>query len=228
MQGSFDEWFDVTDVEVVGPYILRVSFDDDSDQVIDLEHVLYGEMFDSLRDPVRFAEVIVNPTTGTIEWPTGANFNPVVLHDWPQHRDRIIEESKQFMPGAELSEELKRELAALEEADDTYVWHHVVRAEYMGEYALLLTFEDGFEREIDFEPVLMGGVFGVLRDKGLFKQFYVNHDAGTVEWSSGADFSPNTLYDWPDYVQGIVQHMSRLQRERRRRAPKESLAVPAD
>jgi hypothetical protein len=213
MQNPFDEWFNVTSVEVLGNYSLRVSFDDASQQTIDLEHVLYGEVFDPLRDPARFAEVTVNYTTGTIEWPTGANLNPVILHDWPAYRDAMIEESKQFMPGGRLSEQLKQELAALFEPEDDYVFHNVIRAVQVDDYSLHLTFEDGFERTIDFEPVLIGGVFGELRDKSLFKQVFVNRDTGTIEWSNRADFNPTMLYDWPQYQDELVRHLSQLKRE---------------
>ena len=42
--------YDVTEFELVGGYTLRVVFDDDTEQVIDLEPVLYGEMYAPLRD----------------------------------------------------------------------------------------------------------------------------------------------------------------------------------
>ncbi|MFQ5344316.1 MAG: hypothetical protein ACE5F6_22470, partial [Anaerolineae bacterium] len=39
----------------------------------------------------------LNEDFGTLEWPTGADIDPTVLHDWPEHVDSIIERRrKQF------------------------------------------------------------------------------------------------------------------------------------
>jgi hypothetical protein len=37
-------------VEIVGPYRLRVGFEDATEQVIDFLPVLFGEMYEPLRD----------------------------------------------------------------------------------------------------------------------------------------------------------------------------------
>ena len=43
--------------EIVAPYTLRIVFDDGTEQVIDFEPVLYGEMYVPLRDVVLFNQV---------------------------------------------------------------------------------------------------------------------------------------------------------------------------
>ena len=40
----------VTGFEIVGPYTLAVAFEDGTEQVIDFEPVLHGELFGRLRD----------------------------------------------------------------------------------------------------------------------------------------------------------------------------------
>ena len=70
----------VTEVDPIGEYRLRLTFDDGSQGVIDLESRLWGPMFDSLRDPDVFARVRVDPDAGTIVWPNGADLSPEMLY----------------------------------------------------------------------------------------------------------------------------------------------------
>ena len=75
----------VKNVTVVGDYTLRLQFDDATEQVINFEPVLHGEVFGALRDPKLFNQVRLDPEVCTIVWPNGADFDPATLHDWPQH-----------------------------------------------------------------------------------------------------------------------------------------------
>lgn len=62
-------------------YTLRVEFNDGSVKDVDLTGELYGEVFEPLKDSEFFRTVAVNPETGTIEWPNGADFAPEFLHE---------------------------------------------------------------------------------------------------------------------------------------------------
>ena len=75
----------VTSVEHIASYSLRLSFDDGLSRIIDFEPILEGELFGSLRDPVMFARVQLDPEVHTVVWPSGADFDPATLHDWPEH-----------------------------------------------------------------------------------------------------------------------------------------------
>jgi Protein of unknown function (DUF2442) len=81
--------YDVTDFEIVGPYTLRVTFDDGSVQLVNLEPVLYGEVFGPLRDLEFFCQMKLDPETKTLVWPNGADFDPYVLHEWPRVVDEL-------------------------------------------------------------------------------------------------------------------------------------------
>lgn len=71
----------------------------------------------------------------------------------------------------------------------------VTRAEYRGDYRVRVTFSDGSQNTIDFEPWLDGPVFEPLKERAHFARFFV--DGGTIVWPNGADIAPETLYDVP-------------------------------
>lgn len=89
------ELHDVTDFEIVGDYTIRIEFDDGTEQVIDFEPILNGPIFGPLRDLEIFNRVKLDSDLGTLVWPTGADIDPTVLHDWPEHVDAIIERRRQ-------------------------------------------------------------------------------------------------------------------------------------
>ncbi|MFQ5614395.1 MAG: DUF2442 domain-containing protein [Anaerolineae bacterium] len=92
-----DKLYDVTSFEIVGDYTLRVAFDDSTEQIIDFEPILLGPIFGPLRDLEIFNQVRLDADLGTLVWPTGADIDPTVLHDWPQHIEAIIaRRKKQF------------------------------------------------------------------------------------------------------------------------------------
>ena len=86
----------VTDFAVVAPYTLQVSFDDDTQQVINFEPVLYGELYLPLRDLVTFNQVRLDPEVHTLTWPNGADFDPATLHDWPALAQRLSERAQHW------------------------------------------------------------------------------------------------------------------------------------
>jgi hypothetical protein len=79
-----DLMVDVTDFEIVGPYTLRVVFDDGAEQTINFEPVLYGYYYAPLRDPDFFNQVSLDPEVHTLVWPNGADFDPATLYNWHQ------------------------------------------------------------------------------------------------------------------------------------------------
>ena len=69
----------------------------------------------------------------------------------------------------------------------------VIDVDYMGEYKLLVTFNDNHKKLVDLHPYLTGEVFGELLDKNKFVQFGLTRI--TIEWANGADLAPEFLYD---------------------------------
>lgn len=71
--------------KIIAPYTLQVFFNDDTQQVIDFEPVLAGELYGPLRDEALFNQVQLDPEVHTLIWPNGADFDPATLHDWPRY-----------------------------------------------------------------------------------------------------------------------------------------------
>jgi hypothetical protein len=86
---------DVTAVEVVGPYGLRLTFDDGTTGDIDVsKRVEFRGVFAPLADPAHFALVHVDGEAGTVAWPGGADLDPVVLHGIVTGRPRTMQSSR--------------------------------------------------------------------------------------------------------------------------------------
>jgi hypothetical protein len=61
--------------------IVSLTFSDGSERVVDLAPLLYGPVFEELpADDKASAEIHVDPETGTITWPNGADIDPDVIH----------------------------------------------------------------------------------------------------------------------------------------------------
>ena len=69
----------------------------------------------------------------------------------------------------------------------------ITDVDYLGDYMLALTFNNDEKRVCDLKPYLSGEVFGELLDKFKFIQYGLTH--GTIEWTNGADFAPEFLYE---------------------------------
>ncbi len=70
---------------------------------------------------------------------------------------------------------------------------HVTDVEYVENYKLKLTFNNGAQGIVNLEPELYGEIFETLRDKSLFKQVFLT--SRTIEWPNGADFAPEFLFE---------------------------------
>ena len=84
------EIYKVTSFRQLGDYTLQIWFDDGSEQIIDFEPVLCAPIFAPLRDPSTFAQVQLVDDVGCLEWPTGADFDPETLRNWPEYKEDII------------------------------------------------------------------------------------------------------------------------------------------
>ena len=72
---------DVVEARYVNGYTLWVRFEDGTEGEIDLSSELDGPVFEPLRDQAFFGRLRVNPDTGTVEWPNGADLAPEFLYE---------------------------------------------------------------------------------------------------------------------------------------------------
>jgi len=81
--------------------------------------------------------------------------------------------------------------------------HQVYRVtgfEIIDSYKIRIEFDDGEEREIDFKPVLEGEMYGALKEERIFNQVELDPEVHTLVWPNGADFDPETLRNWDQYI----------------------------
>jgi hypothetical protein len=72
---------DIVDARATGGHRIHVRFEDGVEGEIDLEKLVqFTGIFESLRDPAEVAKVKVDPESGTIQWPSGADLDPDVLY----------------------------------------------------------------------------------------------------------------------------------------------------
>lgn len=70
----------------------------------------------------------------------------------------------------------------------------LTNAEYLTEYKITVSFDDGTVGVIDLENELWGEVFEPLKNLSVFQDFKVDPELQTIVWSTGADLAPEFLY----------------------------------
>ena len=93
----YHKLYRVIDFELVDDYKLLVRFDDESEQLIDFEPVLYGEMWGPLRDPALFNQVSIDPIAHTLTWPNGADFDPETLRNWTEYQEELAARARGWL-----------------------------------------------------------------------------------------------------------------------------------
>jgi Protein of unknown function (DUF2442) len=83
---------DITAAEVASHGVLRLTFADGLSGEVDVLDRMRGPIFKEARTSDGFARVEVDPETGTVVWPGGADLAPDTLYErvrsgvWPESR----------------------------------------------------------------------------------------------------------------------------------------------
>ncbi len=70
----------VIDAKYLSAHKIWVKFDTGDEGEVDLSDLLWGEVFEPLRDQDRFQKFMVDPEAGTIVWENGADIAPESLY----------------------------------------------------------------------------------------------------------------------------------------------------
>ena len=68
----------------------------------------------------------------------------------------------------------------------------ILQAEYIDNFRIKLTFNNGEIKTVDLQNELNGSVYKPLHQLDYFKKFQVKYN--TIEWANGADYAPEYLY----------------------------------
>jgi Protein of unknown function (DUF2442) len=84
-----EELHDITAVELVGDFRLRLTFDDGTVGDVDFSGRDWRGVLEPLRDSAYFSRVHVDPELGTVAWPDGIDLAPEPLYE--EARRHLVE-----------------------------------------------------------------------------------------------------------------------------------------
>lgn len=71
----------------------------------------------------------------------------------------------------------------------------IIAFKVQDEFQILLHFQDGESKVIDFTTLIGKGISALLLEKDYFNQVSIDNGGG-LEWPNGMDFCPNFLKDY--------------------------------
>ena len=71
----------------------------------------------------------------------------------------------------------------------------IISIEVLKSYKILLQFQDGESKTIDFYSLIGKGISASLLNEDFFKQVRIDNGGG-IEWPNGFDFCPNYLKEY--------------------------------
>ena len=78
----------IAEAKYAGDYRIWLRFADGSQGEVDLELLLWGEMFEPLKDKALFAQFALYPERSTIYWPNDADLAPEFLYEQVRRKQR--------------------------------------------------------------------------------------------------------------------------------------------
>lgn len=83
--------------------------------------------------------------------------------------------------------------------------YKITSLQIVAPFTLELKFNDNKIQIIDFKDLLHGEMYSPLNDLNFFDQVKIDPEVSTIVWPNGADFDPETLYNWEDYKDELIR-----------------------
>lgn len=75
------------------------------------------------------------------------------------------------------------------------MYYDIVKAEYVKEYKIKITFADGSTGVADLKDIIFKNeIFSDLQDIQKFKKFKIHEELKVITWLEDIDIAPETLY----------------------------------
>ena len=71
----------------------------------------------------------------------------------------------------------------------------VIKAEYIEEYRIQITFNNGVSGVVDLTEALWGAMFEKLKDYNTFRKFEVSDVVHSIRWENDADLATEYLHE---------------------------------
>ncbi len=88
----------VVKAEYGGGYRIQLTFNDQSNKLVDFERWFYGPVFEPLKDTAYFRRFFIDG--GTVAWPNGADIAPETLYGAPATRPTPRSSARRRRPAA--------------------------------------------------------------------------------------------------------------------------------
>jgi len=72
---------DIVNAEYIGDCKILFTFENGEKKLVNLEDMLWGEVFEPLKDKTLFKQFKINKEYGTIVWPNGADVAPDGMYE---------------------------------------------------------------------------------------------------------------------------------------------------
>ncbi|MDT3738236.1 MAG: DUF2442 domain-containing protein [Candidatus Kapabacteria bacterium] len=72
---------EIVDAEYKDGYNIFIKFNDGKSGIVNLENILWGKVFEPLKDVLHFKNFEISKISNTIEWKNGADLAPEFLYN---------------------------------------------------------------------------------------------------------------------------------------------------
>ena len=88
--------YSIITIKILAPYILELTFNDNTKKTINFKNILHGEMYSPLKDLNFFNQVKIDNEVKTFSGQMALILNPETLHDWEENESEFVNQSKNW------------------------------------------------------------------------------------------------------------------------------------